>query len=100
MPLNLLVLLGERRRPRVAWGEVAPILASAVPGVVCGVLILRLLPKPALQVGVGTLMIAAALLRARRGRLAALHSHRFEPLPLTVIVFAGVASVVAGVSAL
>jgi uncharacterized protein len=68
LELNLLVLLAERRRPRVAWGEVAPILAAAVPGVVCGVLLLRALPKPVLQVGVGVAVIAAALLRVRGGR--------------------------------
>jgi uncharacterized membrane protein YfcA len=65
LELNLLVLLAERRRPVVAWGEVLPILAAAVPGTVCGVLILRSLPKPALQIAVGILVIAAALLRVR-----------------------------------
>jgi uncharacterized membrane protein YfcA len=59
-------LLAERRRPVVAWGEVLPILAAAVPGTVCGVLILRALPKPVLQIAVGILVIAAALLRVRR----------------------------------
>ena len=63
--LNGLVLFGERRRPRVAWSEVGPILAASVPGAVCGVLILRALPKPALQIAVGVAVIGAALLRAR-----------------------------------
>jgi uncharacterized membrane protein YfcA len=66
LELNVLVLLAERRRPVVAWGEVLPILAAAVPGTVCGVLILRALPKPVLQIAVGILVIAAALLRVRR----------------------------------
>jgi uncharacterized membrane protein YfcA len=65
--LNLLVLLGERRRPRVAWREVVPILVAVAPGAVCGVLLLRGLPKPALQVGVGVVLLSAVLLgRARR----------------------------------
>lgn len=65
LELNLLVLLAERRRPIVAWAEVLPILAAAVPGTVCGVLILRALPKPVLQIAVGVLVIAAAVLRVR-----------------------------------
>jgi uncharacterized membrane protein YfcA len=65
--LNLLVLLGERRRPRVAWREVVPILIAVAPGAVCGVLLLRGLPKPALQVGVGVVLLSAVLLgRVRR----------------------------------
>jgi uncharacterized membrane protein YfcA len=68
--LNVLVLAGERRRPRVAWAEVAPILAAAAPGAVVGVLVLRALPKPALQLAVGLAVVAAALLRARARRRA------------------------------
>jgi uncharacterized membrane protein YfcA len=74
--LNLLVLLGERRRPRVAWGEVGPILAAAVPGAAGGVLLLRALSKPALQLLVGLLVVAAALLRVR-----ALRAGAPEPAP-------------------
>jgi uncharacterized membrane protein YfcA len=66
LELNLLVLLGERRRPRVAWRELVPILLAAVPGSVCGVLLLRALPKPALQVAVGVALICAAVLLWRR----------------------------------
>jgi uncharacterized membrane protein YfcA len=62
LALNLLVLFGERRRPAVAWGEVRPILAAAAPGTLCGVLVLRALPKPWLQVAVGAAVIAAAVL--------------------------------------
>jgi uncharacterized membrane protein YfcA len=63
--LNGLVLFGERRRPRVAWGEVGPILVASVPGAVCGVLVLRALPKSVLQIAVGVAVIGAAGLRAR-----------------------------------
>jgi hypothetical protein len=65
LALNGLVLFGERRRPRVAWGEVRPILVAAVPGAVCGVLVLRALPKSSLQIAVGVAVIGAAALRAR-----------------------------------
>lgn len=75
LELNLLVLLAERRRPAVAWAEILPILVAAVPGTVCGVLVLRALPKSTLQIVVGLLIIVAAFLRvwmrpaaAARGR--------------------------------
>jgi uncharacterized membrane protein YfcA len=71
LELNLLILVGERRRPRVAWGEVGPILAAAIPGTVCGLLVLRALPKPALQIAVGLAVIAAAILRTQAPVLAA-----------------------------
>jgi len=66
MALNLLMLFGERRRPRVAWREIAPLLAAAAPGVVAGVFVLDALSKPVLQIGVGAVVIAAALLRLLR----------------------------------
>ncbi len=66
--LNVLVLAGERRRPDVAWREVVPILIAAVPGTVCGVLLLRALSKPVLQISVGLAVVTAAILRARAGR--------------------------------
>jgi uncharacterized membrane protein YfcA len=69
--LNVLVLFAERRRPRVAWAEVAPILIAVAPGTVCGVLVLRTLPKPVLQVVVGAAVIVAALARARAARATA-----------------------------
>ena len=49
--LNVLVLFAERRRPTVAWKEVAPILVAAAPGTVVGLLVLRALPKPVLAGG-------------------------------------------------
>jgi uncharacterized membrane protein YfcA len=63
LALNILVLFGEGRRPRIAWREVAPILVAVAPGTVCGVLLLRALPKPALQVVVGTVVIVAVGVR-------------------------------------
>jgi uncharacterized protein len=68
LELNLLVLLGERRRPRVAWGEVVPLLVAAVPGTLFGILLLRALSKPILQITVGLAVIAAAIVRWRVNR--------------------------------
>jgi uncharacterized membrane protein YfcA len=70
LALNLLVLFGERRRPVVAWGEVRPMLLAAAPGAVCGVVLLRALPKPALQIAVGVAVMAAALVRVPGQRRA------------------------------
>ena len=61
LALNGLVLFAERRRPQVAWAEVGQILAAAVPGAVCGVLVLRALPKATLQIAVGLAVLAAVL---------------------------------------
>jgi uncharacterized membrane protein YfcA len=63
--LNVLVLFAERRRPTVAWKEVAPILIAAAPGTVVGLLVLRALPKPVLQVAVGLAVIGFGLVVLR-----------------------------------
>jgi uncharacterized membrane protein YfcA len=68
LELNLLVLLAERRPLHVAWREVGPLLAAAVPGAVCGLLLLRDLSKPVLQIGVGVLVVTAAGVRLRSQR--------------------------------
>jgi uncharacterized protein len=68
LALNGLVLFGERRRPAVAWGEVGPLLLAAAPGALCGVVVLRALPKAWLQVAVGVAVIVAAVMRARTRR--------------------------------
>jgi hypothetical protein len=65
LALNGLVLFGERRRPQVAWREVGPILVAAIPGAVCGVFVLRALPKPTLQIAVGVAVVLATALRVR-----------------------------------
>ncbi len=64
--LNVLVLAGEQRRPRVVWGEAVPILIAAIPGTAAGVLLLNALSKPVLQVvvGAGLIVIAARRLRS------------------------------------
>ena len=66
--LNLLVLFAEPRRPAVAWRDVLPILAAAVPGSVCGILILQNVAKPALQIALGVVVIGATAQRLMRRR--------------------------------
>lgn len=63
--LNLLMLAGEGRTPRVRWHDVGPMLAAAVPATVGGVLVLRAVEKPALQVAVGVAVLAAVAVQAR-----------------------------------
>lgn len=65
LALNLLMLAGEGRRPVVRWHDVLPMLAAAVPATVAGVLVLRAVEKPALQVAVGVAVIAAVAVQAR-----------------------------------
>lgn len=82
--LNVLVLFAERRRPSVAWREVVPILVAAAPGAVVGLLVLRALPKPVLQIVVGVAVIATALLRLRgRVRVSARSGWVRVPLGFT-----------------
>jgi uncharacterized membrane protein YfcA len=68
--LNVLLLFGERRRREVRGGEVARLLAGAAPGVAAGLLVLEALAKPALQLLVGAVVVAAGVGqgRAPRGR--------------------------------
>jgi uncharacterized protein len=98
LALNGLVLFAERRRPAVAWGEVGPILAAAAPGAVCGVVVLRALPKSWLQVAVGVAVIGAAVLRAR-ARRDATPPTRGDPRARLVLGFAtGTLTTSAGVN--
>jgi hypothetical protein len=61
--LNLLVLFSRGGRPHVAWEEVGPMLIAAAPGSVCGLLLLRSLPKPALEIGVGVIVVGLTVAR-------------------------------------
>jgi hypothetical protein len=63
LALNVLVLFSRGGRRHVAWAEVGPMLIAAVPGSVCGLLLLRSLPKPALEIGVGMIVVALTLAR-------------------------------------
>lgn len=69
--VNLLVLFGELRRPRVDWSAVTPALVAAVPGLPLGALIVRTLPGSALRLAVGLVVCAAVLHRIIRSRTTA-----------------------------
>lgn len=98
LALNLLVLFGERRRPDVAWREVRPILVAAVPGAICGVLVLRALPKPYLQIGVGIAVLVATAVRVR-SRARALAPTPGDPRARVALGFAtGTLTTSAGVN--
>ncbi|HEX5911119.1 MAG TPA: sulfite exporter TauE/SafE family protein [Thermoleophilaceae bacterium] len=64
--LSLLVLFGERRGVDVRRGDVARMTAWGIPGMAAGVLVLRAVDKPVLQVGVGLAVVAAAAIELRR----------------------------------
>jgi uncharacterized membrane protein YfcA len=66
LALNLLVLAD--RGGRVRWRPLTPLLLAAIPGLGLGVLVLELLPKAALQLGVGLGVVAAALVQLRTSR--------------------------------
>lgn len=68
--LNLLMLFGERRDREVRTADVARFGAGAVPGVGAGLIVLRVLPKPALQILVGAVVVAAGLVQSRERRAA------------------------------
>jgi uncharacterized membrane protein YfcA len=81
----------------VAWREVVPILLAAAPGTACGLLLLRALPKPVLQVGVGVVLLGAALLGGARVRRRA-QPTTGVPARLGVGFATGVLSTSTGVS--
>jgi uncharacterized membrane protein YfcA len=62
--VNVLTLASERRRPRPVLRECAVLLASALPGAVAGVAVLRALDPVALQIAVTAGVVAT--LAARR----------------------------------
>lgn len=77
--LNLLMLFGERRSPRVDRAQLGLLVGAAVPGMIAGALILGALSKPLLQVIAGAAIVAAALAQARREiRLQAAQSPRAD----------------------
>lgn len=66
--LNLLILFSERRRRDVRWSDVLLLLAAAAPGLLAGVLLLRVASKPQLQVAVGLTVLLAVAFHVRRAR--------------------------------
>jgi uncharacterized protein len=99
LELNLLVLAAERRAPAVEWREVLPVLAAAVPGTAAGVLVLRALPRPALQIGVGALVLVAMVVRSRRAAPVVVPRGPSTTAPgLAVGLTAGVLTTSSGIS--
>jgi uncharacterized protein len=75
--ISLLVLYDGGRPLEVRWRTLAPMLAAAVPGLAVGLVLLALLPKAALQVAVGAVVLAAGAwqLRSRLRELPARAKH-------------------------
>jgi uncharacterized membrane protein YfcA len=71
--VNLVSLLGERRRPRPLARTVVVVLACAVPGMVAGVAVLRGVSADALQVAL-TVAVFASLAVQLRGTSADPHA--------------------------
>lgn len=65
--VNLLILLGERRRPRPLGRECAVLVAAAAPGTVAGIVVLRALDAVTLQVAVSVGVVATLLARRAAG---------------------------------
>jgi uncharacterized protein len=64
--ITVLVLAGERRRPRADVREAVAIVAWTVPGLLLGTLVLRFTPEHALKILVLVAVLAAVALRLRR----------------------------------
>jgi uncharacterized membrane protein YfcA len=71
LEVNLLTLLGERRRPAPAREEVVPVVIWALPGSLAGVAVLRALDDVALQLLVTAGVVVALLVNRRAGAAAA-----------------------------
>lgn len=97
--LSLLVLVTERRDLVMHTGVVVRLAAAAVPGLVVGVLLLDVLGKPPLQVGVGVVVVAAALVEVRAFATARAGGAVATPWPLLPVGFAtGVLTTTTGVN--
>ncbi len=69
--VNLLILVGEGRRPAIEWPAVRPALIAAVPGLPVGALLVRLLSAQAMRLGVGITVCGLVIVSlARRDRPA------------------------------
>lgn len=69
--VNLLMLYGEDRpRTRGFWPAVVPVVMWSLPGLAAGYLGLVLVPKAALQILVGVVIVAACASRAGRAETA------------------------------
>ena len=83
--INLMTLLGERRRPQPVWRECLMILGFALPGAVAGVAVLRALDPVALQLAVSVGVVATLVAR----RLTATRRLPGWGAPITGVVAGG-----------
>ena len=86
--VNLLTLVGERRRPAPSWPDVRAVVAWSLPGALAGVAILRSLDDVALQLLVTAGVLAALVVNLRAER----HPAAPRVRPRTGRALAGVAS--------
>jgi len=94
--LSLLVLLSERRGIDVRWRAIVPLALWGIPGLALGVVILRAVDKPVLQVAVGAAVVAAAALELRGRAPAAAEPAPWPAAPVGVV--AGTLSTTVGVT--
>lgn len=66
--VNLLMIAGERRRPRPLVRDATVMVAASLPGALVGVALLRSLDEVTLQVGVTAGVLVALLVRLRAAR--------------------------------
>lgn len=74
---NALMLISGRAK-HVQWAELRLVMAAALPGLVCGAVVLNVVPKPVLQVVVGcaTIILLIAQLSSGRASTVALQADR------------------------
>lgn len=94
--LSLLVLLSERRGVDVRWRDIVPLGLWGIPGLALGVVILRAVDKPVLQVAVGVAVMVAAGLELRGRAPAASPPAPWPAAPVGVA--AGTLSTTVGVT--
>lgn len=66
--INCLVLFGERRRTEVAVRQTATVVCAAIPGMLAGALIVTEVDRDALQVLVGLIVLAGAVVQSLGAR--------------------------------
>ncbi|MGC9220798.1 MAG: TSUP family transporter [Solirubrobacteraceae bacterium] len=96
LTVNLVTVLRGGRALKVNWEEVTPILIAAVPGSLGGLALLELLSKPAIETGVGVMVVALALLRVSNVRVNL--RAPVAAMRLAVGLLAGVLSTASGIN--
>lgn len=92
--ISVLVLIAEGRDVAVRWRDAIPLALWGVPGLALGIVVLRSVDKPVLQVAVGLAVMAAAALELRG---SAAHGERPWP-PAPVGLTSGTLATTVGVN--